>query len=169
MIDNYIISLYHDTRRVKKGDLFPVKLRVFDTVIAKTKYYSTRFNLSVDEFTRAWGEKSPRGNYKDLRLKLLVIETDANHIAKEIKPFSIENFDQKFLKGTKKGNDVFDYYDLAIKTYKASGQIGTGDSYRLSKKSIQAFLGDTKIGTPTKLSFYEITVNSAQTDPSIPH
>lgn len=157
MTDNFIISIYHDTRRPKKNGLFPVKLRVFSTQAVKTKFYPTVLDLSPAEFKKSWGETAPRGEYRDVRLKLLAIENHANDVARGLKTFSFDNFERKIHIGRGAADDVFSYYDSAIDGYKENGQIGTGDSYRLSKRSLVNFLAHQRAKNVSKLKFFEIT------------
>ena len=65
----YVISLYHDTRREKFGKIYPVKLRVYFDY--KTKFYPVGIDLTEEDFNRAYKSERPRGEYRDLRKKLL--------------------------------------------------------------------------------------------------
>ena len=154
----YNISLYLDTRYKKKSNLYPVKLRVYSNIISKTKFYPADINLSQADFKSAWETLKPRTEHKPLRLQLEAIQTKANEVAADIKPFSFELFEKKMFK--QKGNraDVFSYYQEIIEQLEFNKQLGTSISYKNSRQSIEDFL-QFKYGSKKKtiaLSFMDI-------------
>lgn len=89
------ISIILDTRRVKKADKYPVKLRV--TFQRVTEYYPTVFDLTKEE----WGRLPASRISKELqptRDKLKEIERKAENAVKGLSPFTFANFEKDFIK-----------------------------------------------------------------------
>lgn len=157
MESNYNISIYLDTRRAKAKGLFPVKLRVYAPSYSKTKFYTTKFNLTEKDFQSTWETTKPRKEFQELRLKIQAVETKANDTAKELKVFSFEQFEKKFLGKTGQSEDVYYHYEQMIETLKANNQFGTASNYLLSMKSLKNFVSIKSGKQPKKLLFIEIT------------
>jgi integrase/recombinase XerD len=160
MEQNYFISLFLDTRRELKNGKYPVKLRVYTSYPEKRqKLYSTIFELNEKEFQSSWGTVKPRTEYKQLKRELQAIETKAIDTAKELKPFSFEQFEKKLFRKAGEGENVFYQYELTIKTLKENKQIGTASNYELSMKSLKEFASYMKGKEVNRLMFSEITIN----------
>lgn len=90
------ISIILDTRRMKKLEKYPVKLRV--TFQRVTEYYPTTFDLSKEEW-----EKLPASRISNelqrVRDKLKEIERKAENAVKELAPFNFTEFEKDFIKG----------------------------------------------------------------------
>ena len=88
------ISLILDTRRMKKSDKYPVKLRV--TFHRVTEYYQTVFDLLKEEW-----EKLPASRINNelqpIRDKLKEIERKAENVIKDLDPFSFTEFEKNFI------------------------------------------------------------------------
>jgi integrase len=153
MLNKYTISIFLDTRRSKKNEKYPVKLRVFTPEPRKQKLYPTNFEFTEDEFENVWKTNKPKKKYHDDRLLLHDIEKEANDVAKALPYFTFKSFeDALFYKGPTGKNDVGYYYDKAIEQYKKNNQIGTASNYEYSKKSL------LKFHKKEKLSFDRITI-----------
>ncbi|MGY8909895.1 MAG: hypothetical protein ACKVIG_08560, partial [Flavobacteriales bacterium] len=52
----YVISIYHETRRLKENGKFSVKLRVYNknNNVKKVRYFSTDIDLTENEFETIW-------------------------------------------------------------------------------------------------------------------
>lgn len=83
-----------DTRRIKKLDKYPVKLRI--TFLRVTKYYQTIFNLSKDDWAKL---SAPRvsGDLQIARDKLKEIEQKSSIAAREMIPFDFAEFEKTFV------------------------------------------------------------------------
>ncbi len=158
MLKETYISIYLDTRRKKKTEKYPVKLRVFTPIPRKQKLYATSFEFTKKEFKDIWETKNPRNGYGDLKAELMAIITHANKIAGKITPFSFEKFEKKITpkKGLEK--DVYFNYNQLIDQLKRNKQIGTASTYELSLKSIKEYRAIKLKSKTEKLSFYEISV-----------
>jgi len=51
------VAIIHDTRRAKKGDKYPIKLRVIYE--RRVKYYATKENLTAVEYAVKPGKVDP--------------------------------------------------------------------------------------------------------------
>jgi len=88
------ISIILDTRRVKKNNKYPVKLRVtFERV---TEYYQTIFDLAKDEYDKL---TAPRisNELQSIRDKLKNIERTAENAVNESVPFCFDDLEKDFI------------------------------------------------------------------------
>lgn len=157
MESNYNISIYLDTRRAKAKGLFPVKLRVYAPSYSKTKFYTTKFNLTEKDFQSTWETTKPRKEYQELRLKIQSVENKANDVAKALKVFSFDLFEKNLFGKTGQSDDVFYHYEQIIEALKTNNQFGTASNYLLSMKSLKNFVIAKTGKQPKKLLFIEIT------------
>lgn len=90
------ISIILDTRRMKKSDKYPVKLRV--TFQRVPEYYQTIFDLTKEEW-----EKLPASRISNelqpIRDKLREIERSAENAVKDLAPFAFADFEKDFING----------------------------------------------------------------------
>lgn len=88
------ISIILDTRRMKKTEKYPVKLRI--TFQRVTEYYQTVFDLSKEEW-----EKLPASRISNelqsIRDKLKEIKRKAEVAIKELELFAFPDFEKKFI------------------------------------------------------------------------
>lgn len=146
MIKDYFISIYLDTRRKKKNDKYPVKVRVFTPDPRMQKLYPTKFEFTETEYQNIWESKKPRREFQEDRLKLSAVEKLATDVAEKLSPFSFEKFEEVFLYNIKPSDkDAVFLYKQAIAAYKKEGQIGTASNYECSLNSILKFHGEEKL------------------------
>jgi len=88
------ISIVLDTHRIKKNQKYPVKLRV--TLERVTEYYQTIFDLSADDYEKLSASRISN-ELQSVRDQLKEIERTAENAAKEIYPFSFEDFEKDFI------------------------------------------------------------------------
>lgn len=158
MKNEYKISIYLDTRREKKKTgLFPVKLRVYHTITQKKKLYPTSIEMSEEEFENTWNKSKPKKQYQEKRRNLLIVENHANTLAEKLSPFTFELFERNLYRKASDSNNVNSHFEEAIKKYKRYNQIGTADTYALSKKSFVKFCTETKKPSFEKITFQEIS------------
>ncbi len=153
----YSISIYLDTRRQKADGTFPVKLRVYSTILGKTKFYPTTFNLTESDFSEVWEKTRPKKEYRETNLEIKSIEKRADDIAKELKIFSFEQFEKRWNRATGSKEDIFYHFTEALENLRSNNQFGTASNYQLSLKSLKDFI-EFKTGyQPEKLLFAEIS------------
>ncbi|MGZ0017667.1 tyrosine-type recombinase/integrase [Yeosuana sp. AK3] len=161
---SYIISIYHEKRRVKENGKFSVKLRVYNKInnIKKVRYFTTGIDLTDDEFETIWinpEDKKLRGANKEIRLKLQAIETRANNEAKQMTVFDFNKFETKLFRKSSDKNNVKYYFDLVIQKNINNGKIGTAESYKYTLNSFADFSENKKKCKIEKLTFNAITVD----------
>lgn len=154
---DFSINIVLDTRRKKKNGTYPVKLRVWSAMLQKRKRYPTGLDLTEKEFEKCM-QPNPKGKNFENRTYLNAKLNKANDTAKELEPFTFENFEDKLF--AKKGDrkNVFFHYTQKIERLKENGQFSTAEVYELSRKSIRDYLTNGKgKKSVEKLSFYAIT------------
>jgi integrase len=157
MENTYYISLVLDTRRALKNGKYPVKLRVYTPKPKRQKLYSTVFEYSIKDFQSIWETVKPRNEYKQAKMEMQAVENKAIETAKELKPFTFEQFEKKLYRKAGEGENVFYHYDLIIKSLKENEQLGTANTYELSLKSLKQYASYLKGKEVTHLLFSEIT------------
>lgn len=125
-----------DTRRKKKENNYPVKLRL--THGRTQKYYPMGLDLSEIEWKKVMGDK-PRKSFKEKRLKIDSIKQKAENIIKELDPFDFTTFNKKFLTPRADAGNVYAAFQRRIDELKAKGQLSTAICYRSSLNSLKLF------------------------------
>lgn len=156
---DYVITVYHDLRRPKENQVYPIKIRVYFKY--KTRYYPTGHDLAEDHFKRSYLAEKPKNTkevkFSDIKDEITAILTKAKEAAKELKKFSFEKFESKFLIKSGSGKDVFFHYSKIYKALIEEERIKTASGYDLSMKSLKEYLKH-KIKPATDLSFETVTV-----------
>lgn len=137
---NIDLSLFLDTRRAKRDNSYPVKLRVYSPEIQKAKLYSTQYSLTEKEFKASWLSQKPRKENKDLKISLEAIITKAREASEEMKKFEFEVFEKKAFRKRGEGQNVFYHYQEKIEELERFDRISTKSNYELSMKSIEGFM-----------------------------
>ena len=154
------ISIYLDTRRVKKNGKFPVKLRVFIPFPREQKFYTLPYEYTEDVFKDVWESKKPKKEHREDQIKLHAILSKANAAASSLEVFTTNEF-ENLLYSNKNINkkEISFYYKQHINRLKENNQISTASNYELSLKSLQSFFGKEEIPfqviTPAWLERYE--------------
>ena len=154
---NVQITLYHDTRRSKKHNTYPIKLRVWDSTTKKAKLYHTGQDMTEVDFNKAWlSQKAPKSLQED-RVALNAIISNAEKVAAKADPFSFDDFEKRLYRKAGEGIRVFYHYDEYIKLLKEQKRLSTADSYGHSKQAIDEYVVHLSKAEPANLSFYDIT------------
>ncbi|MFW5886371.1 MAG: tyrosine-type recombinase/integrase, partial [Bacteroidota bacterium] len=151
------ISIVLDTRRKKKNETFPVKIRVYSPLLQRAKMYSTGFDMTKKEFESVWQTEKPRKKHQETRDFLDEFRVKAVNAAKNTSPFSFEVFENKLQRRKGDGKNVIYHYNQRIKYFKEFKRFGTAETYDLSLKSILKFIEETKNVEITNLPFHKIT------------
>ena len=88
------LSIILDTRRIKKSNKYPVKLRV--TFERATEYYQTIFDLTKDEYDKLSASRISN-ELQTIRDKLKEIEKTAENAVKDLGSFSFTDFENEFI------------------------------------------------------------------------
>ena len=147
MISKPTISIWLDNRRAKKGNKYPVKIRI--TSNRERYYYPTNINLTKAEFENATSPK-PVPRLKDARLKLYELERQANATVDKIvdelhTEFTIEIFEKHLNINAKDYSDVFQCYERKISQLKQRGQIKTAEAYESGLQALKTFTKQTQL------------------------
>lgn len=154
MITKPTINILLDSRRPKKDNKYPVKIRV--TYKRKQLYYPTNYDLTREEFDSAISTK-PSSKMKDVHYKLYQLEQLANSTVNKIvdelhAEFSFNLF-EKFLRiNSDDYVDVFNSFERKIKRLMEREQTKTATGYITAMNSFKTFTGRSA------LSFVEIDV-----------
>lgn len=137
------ITFYLDSRRPMKNDIYIVKLRVYAPALAKKKLYSTSIRLSESDFEKVFS-KNPKGKYLEIANELNSIKAEAMKVAKNIIPFTFEQFEAELFAEPRNKTNVFNAFEIAINENKSHGHIGNADNYQNSLSSIKSLYSRRK-------------------------
>jgi site-specific recombinase XerD len=151
------ITIYHDTRRKKDNNLFPVKFRVWDSLVKRAKLYPLNIDLSIKDFNQTWDTQKPRTEYRERRKTLDALLTKANKVADKMEHFTFEEFERKLYRKSSDGTNVIWQYNSLIKEKRKNEDVGTADNYQASINSLIRFLEYKKVKNLNELSFSTIT------------
>lgn len=158
-MNKYYISIYQDKRNKKVSGLYPVKIRIYSSLVKKKKMYSTGVDLSEKDFKKITSNEKLRGKNREYRITLNKINYNVNEIAKGLEPFTFEAFERKFLRNRNAAINVSHHYKIKIELLLKNEQVSTASNYDLSLKSINIFLNAKFRIKPENLNFYDITNN----------
>lgn len=137
-------GIYLDKRRELKDGTYPVKLRV--TYDRKSKLYKTEFSISEDDFIKVMG-KSPRGDYKDIRLELNDIEVQAGEVLDKLSAFSFDDFEKKYLNRNTDVSNIFELFKIKMSELENEDRLGTLNTYQYALKSFKEFFPSKRLET----------------------
>lgn len=98
-------SLYHDKRRSKKNDLYPIKIRV--THERKTRFFETVYSTDDLGYTKILSGLRLDTEQKRAKSKLDALLKKANDIIDELEVFNFETFTMRF-KNTSDRNNLLE-------------------------------------------------------------
>lgn len=149
------VAIILDQRRAKKSNLYPIKLRI--TFERKRQYYSTPFDLSVDDFDRVMNGKKKSEKDKILRSRLLDFENKARGVIDGMPQFNWEKFEKLYLSDRAAKDTIIGAFAQYAQELRAEGRIRTAVSYECSMRSIDKFYPNAKFldVTPEFLKRYE--------------
>src|SRR5262245_55267130 len=125
-----------DTRRSKKGNKYPVKLRV--TYNRSSKYFPTKFDLSEGDYKDLFDEK-PNRRLREIRNSLFALEASAKSIVEKLPNFTFKAFENRLFKFNSSESDLIEAYSTYIGVLKLDGRVSTAVSYECSIKSLRSF------------------------------
>lgn len=149
-----ICQIVLETRSPKKGDVYPVKLRV--TYQRTQRYYGVSIDLSKEEFKLATSPR-PKEPYKTIKFKLLAHEQKGIEIISKMETFTFAFFKSEFIGKTSSKKDVFHSFEKYIENLFKENRIGTANSYKCAYVSLQKFKNTMSFAevTPQLLQNYE--------------
>jgi len=151
------VALYHDTRRIKKLNCYPLKLRV--TYAREKRLYSLGIDITKDQFEfinnpaliKTIKSLNERDRIKEIKYTSDSFIVKATEIINKIPDFTFAIFERKFFQNELNREDVYAYYDVSISKMKKDGRVGTASSYQSSLTSLKNY--------SPKLRFRDVTVD----------
>ncbi len=150
------ITIYLDQRRAKSGNLYPLKIRVWDFITRKGVLYPTKLDISESDFKGSWDTQRPRKELRTLRMQIEAMKAKAQEVADSLSNFTFEGFEKKLYMKTGSGIEIATHYQTVIEQFKRYGQIGTASNYTLSLKSMIGFQQKKMNRNFKGLTFYQI-------------
>ncbi len=136
-----------DQRRVKKDNLFPVKIRI--TLNRVQKYYPIGIDLDPDDFERIING-SIRKELRNIKDKIIDWESRSKKILDRLEPFSFEEFKYRlYNQQIVKIPDTYFLFENKINKLRQNDKISTSNIYNDAKNSFRSF--------KSRLSLIEIT------------
>ncbi len=141
------VTIFLDTRRMKKDLTYPLKIRV---IHARTpKYYKIGVDVTKEDFEliknasqlKALKDVGLRRKLNELKLKCDSILIKATELINGMDEFSFEIFEDNFFnrKMPEKRVELLDYFEKLIDNLIKEERVGTALSYRSSLMSLKKF------------------------------
>jgi len=146
-------SIIQDTRKLKKNGKYPIKLRVTHNRISR--FFYVNVDLSQEEFEKVM-KQNPRAEFKEIKMKLLIIEQKAQNIINELIYFNFEEFRDLFYSKVDYKN-VYSVWSKYIEDLNKEGRITTASSYECGLKAFKKFKANLSFNqvTPELLNRFE--------------
>lgn len=145
-----------DNRRQKNNGVYPVKLRV--TFQREQKYFPTGFDMTQEEFDKVLSGNA-RGELKEIRIRLLNLESSAEETIQQLPVFSFQRFESTFFNqsATRDNYDIAQAFEVVIERLTNENRLNTAESYKYSKVSLCKFHPNLKLQdvTPELLRNYQ--------------
>lgn len=133
-------------RKNSKGQnegLYPVRLRVYNSVMKKDKRYPLDIHLWESDYTKIYHSKEGErlnANQNNVKIKLNTFETKAKEVIDRMDIFTFDEFERKYFRSSSEPRTASYHYNEKIQELKNNGKVSTAESYELSLKSIDNFL-----------------------------
>jgi integrase/recombinase XerD len=88
------VTLYLDTRRVKKNGKFPLKLSIYSQRLNLKKLFPTNYEFTESDFNAIYKNSKVSARYRELSNEIKTLEIEMTNLAKSIIPFSFERFQE---------------------------------------------------------------------------
>jgi len=154
-----IADIYLDSLRPLKNGKCSVKIKI--THNRKRKYITTGIELTVIEFEKVM-QPLEKGKRKTLEQKqthstILHHLNKAQQIIEDLKVFTFDSFEQAFFDNRNITDSVSFAFDRYIEQLRIEDRIGTAESYKGAKNSLESFKKNLTFAeiTPTFLKKYE--------------
>lgn len=146
-------SIIQDTRKLKKNGKYPIKLRVTHNRISR--FFYVNVDLSQEEFEKVM-KQNPRAEFKEIKMKLLIIEQKAQNIINELTYFNFEEFRDLFYSKVDYKN-VYSVWSKYIEDLNKEDRITTASSYECGLKAFKKFKANLSFNqvTPELLNRFE--------------
>lgn len=133
-------SVYLDKSRPKKSGECSVKIKI--TFNRKRKYFATGKDLTIKEFNQTFFGTRKTKEQKECKTYIEKQEGKANDIIENMRVFTFDVFEEKFLEQRNTQNSVSFAFDKYIEQLRIESRLGTASSYECAKNSISGFNKD---------------------------
>jgi integrase/recombinase XerD len=88
------VTLYLDTRRIKRNGKYPLKLSIYSQQLNQKKLFPTDYEFTESEFSAVYNNSRVPTKYRELSNELKSLEITMTELAMSIKPFTFERFQE---------------------------------------------------------------------------
>ncbi|MBC7946554.1 MAG: phage integrase SAM-like domain-containing protein [Chitinophagaceae bacterium] len=139
-------TIFLDTRRLKKNNLYPVKLRV--TFDRKRRYYPYpgKYDMLEKDFASVFSD-NPKAQFKKIQTVLIAERAKADQIIDSLgSNFSFVMFERRFKEPSGNSKDIFALLETLAKRLRENDQISTAILTECSLNSLQKYHQKSSLG-----------------------
>lgn len=146
-------TIYREYRPKQNGEC-SIKIRV--THKGKRRYYMTNVSLLPEDFESVM-EGDKRGWRRKISIQLNAYLAKANEIIEDLDIFTFSKFEEAYYENRNVNTSVSYAFDKYIKDLEQENRLGTAESYKYAKNSIESFKKNLEFAdvTPRFLKRYE--------------
>ncbi len=154
-MQNVLIKIVPDVRRLKNDDTIPLKLRI--TFKGERKYYGTGYSATNNEW-QLINSVAAKGKLRNIKNEISAIEINAEKVISRINKFSFKEFEQAFFDKPIKYQTLQNAFETYINKLHLNEQYGTASSYQTALNSLLSFKNNLKFDhiTTDFLNAYEV-------------
>lgn len=135
---NVTVKVILDTRRPKKDDSFPVKLRL--TYKMKQKYFPLGFSMTCGEWEKLENPKTRDANIRQLKIQFAAVVQKANETIQKLRYFSFEEFSHLFNESPIDDLDVLSLLERKKAILQKQDRLSSAESYQSTIQSLRSYL-----------------------------
>ncbi len=137
MIEKALPGLHLDTRRARKDDTYPVKLRIY--YAGKRKYYALNVHLTKHDFDKIILGMRLSNELRDVKFNLDEYVINANKLIDDLGLFTFERFEKLFFNASQDQKDLKYRFETYIEQLRKEDRISTAATYNTALKSFTDF------------------------------
>ncbi len=137
------VSFFLDASRPNSQGKCLVKFNIYQK--PQKKRYATKFHLTKEDWAKLNSPKLRDEDLKEVKKKMNALQSQAEAVIENIKPFSFVAFEEAFINGTistptaTTSRMLTDWFTTTTNTLKANDQVGTAGTYQTTINSINDF------------------------------
>jgi integrase len=165
---NATATLFLDTRRAKKDDVYPVKITLYFE--GEKKRYKTGVDLSESDWTKLSKTNLRDDGLKTVKRKLNAKKEKAEAVIEKLTPFSFAEFEELFFseKKVRHSADLKGLFEEYIGELNEKGRVGSASLYNTTINSLLSFKSNLRVTDITTkfLETYEAHMVSGGISPT---